>query len=279
MLETIPVSTVIRDYNKLDYKNWSAGVPHPFPFSVSPNGFGYAQVNASDTTMVNVLGPLGKQTPVRRGAVSAQSVVVAGGLYHEAIPIDNTKNYRLSFWLNIRSLALNSYDNSCINFGVDTFDGAPNTQEVTRLVCTKLSIGGSGPTDNNPYFHVVLYDQLPQNEWLLLVGYILNKDEEVNGPLTQQVLQTFGIYRENGQHITHADLANYNFTPTAEAYRNVYKFHPNATHMYLRAFTNPVRTVGDTMDFAYPRIDLMDGREPSIARLLRDWDIRLGADV
>lgn len=152
-----------------------------------------------------------------------------GGFYSSYVNIDPTKTYRFSVWIK----KTNS-NTGTTYFGCNSY---VNGQHQTLKL--------DGTTNVNPYFW---YGDLPElNKWYLLVGYIHNSSYSstvslgriYDGVTTEEVL-------------TITDL----------------KFSASATNLKSRAFL-AYDTNSDDRQYHYePRMEEVNGIEPSINRLL-----------
>lgn len=145
--------------------------------------------------------------------------------------IDNTKTYRFSVWIKNE----NSFDGRTY-FGCQQWSSVPS-RNILNL---------SGAYQPNPYFW---NGDLPQLErWYLLVGFIHHKDYSTNDSVG-------GIY--DGV--------------TGELLQNItdFKFDPATTEIRHRAYLYYDVNTNDRQYFWEPRIDLIDGNEPTIEELLR----------
>jgi len=110
-----------------------------------------------------------------------------------------------------------------------------------------LTASTDGVINENPYFDygTNYFD----NEWVILVGYLY-----ANGTTDTDTFTDHGIYDVNGKRLSDIDR---NFTMADGATKN-----------YMRAFLYRSTAV-DTEQFFYrPRIDVMDGSQPTLQELL-----------
>ncbi|WP_460220182.1 T9SS type A sorting domain-containing protein [Psychroserpens sp. MEBiC05023] len=152
-----------------------------------------------------------------------------GGFNTSYVSIDNTKTYRFSVWIK----KTNSND------GV-TFFGTRSYSFGSYHI---LTLGNSNNT--NPYF---LAADLPVlNRWYLLVGYVHNKDYSSSVNLGKIYDGTNG---EVVQSLTD------------------FKFKSTAINVLHRAYLSYDGNTSDRQYYFDPRIDVVDGNEPSILELL-----------
>ena len=151
-----------------------------------------------------------------------------GGWNSDAFPITSSKGYRFSVWV-------------CHTGG--------NTG-AAYLGCGGGSVRdlGGGAVNNNPYFVVTSVSGLVDNRWYLFVGYVHPENRGAEGQTSLS-----GIY----DGTTGAKVA----TGTD------YCWAPGATTSIHRAYLY-YSAAGSHIDFVWPRVDMLNGMEPSLAQLL-----------
>ena len=156
-----------------------------------------------------------------------------GGFYAPAVPIDSTKLYRFSVWVN-RAVA----GNGNVYFG-------NNESSYQR---------SNGSSTTNPYFSSNGSTSLPydgkQNQWVLLVGHI-----HPSGSASGANHPNSGFYTV-GSGTTYASLSEGD---------KIWQSGTSST--VLRTFLYGSSIPGTLVYFAQPRIDLIDGNEVSIEEL------------
>lgn len=119
-----------------------------------------------------------------------------------------------------------------------TYFGCRRTNGILRL---------NGSINNNPYFWS---GDLPQlDRWYLLVGYVHNKN--YSGQTNQGAIYD-GV---TGEQITNINILDY-------------KFSSSATSVQHRAYLYYDTNIDDRQYFMKPRLEKVDGIEPSINELL-----------
>ncbi len=152
-----------------------------------------------------------------------------GGWNSNYISIDNSKTYRLSVWIK----KTNSNTGSTY-FGLASYTGG---SQVLNL---------DGTTNSNPYFW---FGDLPQlDRWYLLVGFVHEKNY-------MSTISEGKIY----DGVTGLTVMN-----TID-----FRFSNNATNLRHRAYLYWDTNTQDRQYFWEPRIDLIDGSEPTIEELLK----------
>jgi hypothetical protein len=178
--------------------------------------------------------PFGNSSILWRGGNDSASNSDGGwnSSYHL---IDNSETYRLVVWLKkTNSTDGNSY------FGCQQWQSGSDT---TMYDYSILSLNGN--LKPNPYFWV---GDLPQlNKWYMLVAYVHGENYNSN-------LSYGGIY----DPVTGTKVVNI----------TDYKFAPTTTKIRHRAYLYYDTNIFDRQYFFAPRMEMVDGNEPSIADLL-----------
>ena len=155
-------------------------------------------------------------------------------------PVDRTKKYRFSLWVNRKVLG-----DGTVYFG-------PTIQP--------LLIKSTGAVTSNPYFAVDSSSSTAytgkQNTWVLVVGCV-----HPVGTATGSNDPSSGYYTRAGGGVTYA--------PTSSGDTD-YIFQNTSTEIALRSFLYGSSILKTEVQFLRPRIDLMDGSEPSIDDLLNN---------
>lgn len=154
-----------------------------------------------------------------------------GGFHTNYFDIDTNKPYRFSIWVN----------------RLDTQDGGSYLGLYTLSQPIRHM---SGTPEGNPYF-VGGIDTPELNKWYLIVGYV----HPENSNRTTSTGK-FGIFDPDTGSLVRTG--------------NDFKFQSGVTGLSLRAYYYYSQTVGARQRFARPRVDLVDGSEPSLAELLYD---------
>jgi len=164
-----------------------------------------------------------------------------GGFHTPIIDINASENktYRFSVWLKQQN------NNGAKYFGLLARDTTGNTRSSKLRVSDQTSGGNS-----NPYFWNG--DLATNDEWYLHVGFVRPED----GTIQKQLSDEFaGIYNTAGERVK---ISN-----------NEYKYLSGVNGLRLRAyqFYNTAGT-GDEVEMWGPRIDVVDGKEPSVQELI-----------
>lgn len=158
-----------------------------------------------------------------------------GGWNASYVPIDNTETYRLVVWIK----KTNSNDGSTY-FGCQQWQSSSDT---TMYDYSILNL--SGNLTGNPYFWV---GDLPQlNKWYMLVAYVHGRNYNSN-------LSYGGIY----DPVSGTKVVNI----------SDFKFAASTTKLRHRAYLYYDTNISDRQFFYAPRMEMVDGDEPSISSLL-----------
>ena len=191
---------------------------------------GYS-ANGSLTENWRVLGEdhLGRETILWEARNDAASNA-DGGWNSSYFPIDNLKTYRFTVWIK----KTNSNDGR-------TYFGCYRNNGILNL---------SGSININPYFWV---GDLPQlDRWYLLVGFVHNKNYSPSGSYGVTGAIYDGVTGLQVQGVTVKD----------------FKFSSTATIVRHRTFLYYDTNINDRQYFMKPRLEEINGQEPSILELL-----------
>lgn len=195
---------------------------------------------SSENTRILATDPHGGTSVVWEGKNTDTTTGADGGFTSPQVPIDRTKDYRFSVWIKQTS------NNGRPLFGLISEISNGTNQSVTSMT--------SGSTTTTPYFKANDLDMPSLNEWYLVVGYVFKNGTAVSGSPDPRS----GIYRGT----TGRQYSNSSFQD--------WKWGSTETHALLRAFhNNNTSSSQDKMYFWEPRVDLLDGRAPSIEDLLK----------
>jgi len=158
-----------------------------------------------------------------------------GGWNSSKFNIDNTKTYRFSVWMRRENVG-----NGRSYFGTYGYEGSNNTG--VKDVYDNLS--------TNPYFGYGLITEWSrlEDEWLLLIAYI---HENTYSGATET---TTGIYDLDGNKLY--TLKDFKWLSTTES----------ALH---RTFLYSSTSITEDQYWYRPRVDLVDGSEPTISEMLK----------
>lgn len=262
---------VIFDAQTKVNKNFLKGV---WVYNATGSQTGYNQ-NGTSTTGSNKIDLL--PTPdAGRGNVwvatsgTANGVSGEGGWDTTSFAIDHTKAYRFSVW--IKRVGSNTSGSYYLGVGPAYFapaapagwTGTPEqwynqwynemilTDYTSQDVVTNLQINtttNKPAKNNNPYFISSGRTDLPENVWCLLVGF---------------------VYPSNYTGTTNTDAGGLFNGETGAKIRNAtdFKWAPNRTTCTHRSYQYYTTAAGAVQHFFDPRVEEINGSEPSIAELL-----------
>lgn len=248
----------LNDYNLLNYSTWATGTTGDIgQFN------DYSQLSTVNSRVTGT-DPFGNNVSLWKtyggttsGATGGGWITNTNGASPIFIPVDNTKTYRSSVWVKKASI-----DDAYMLFGCRPFINSSGTQGLWTDIST-------GTVSWNLY-HTIAENTTninKANEWRLHVGYIYpytwtgTTDSSNTGVWS-------GSTKVSGNN-GNGDI----------------KFSASTTHIYQILLCQYGRTTtlsGSTGYAAYPRIDIVDGTEPSIATLLASegpWRTVVGKQI
>lgn len=162
-----------------------------------------------------------------------------GGWEGSYFNIDNTKLYRYCVWVR----RISSTASGTFYMGLHT-NGTGDTYNLS-----------DGTSQGNPYWSIVGLGTLVQNTWYLFVGHIYPHTH--TGTTANPASGYYTI--ANGTTKIGGNTGNIS---------SDVKFPSNATSAMQRVYHYYCTDTTSKLQFAYPRVDLVDGNEPTIAELL-----------
>jgi hypothetical protein len=201
--------------------------------SGSVSGFGQNGATSENSREFGT-NPFGGSSILWKGGNDSASNA-DGGWNSSYYTIDNTETYRFVVWIK----KTNSNDGSTY-FGCQQWQSGSDT---TMYDYSILYLNGN--LRPNPYFWV---GDLPQlNKWYMLVAYVHGRHYDSN-------LSYGGIY----DPVTGTKVVNI----------TDFKFAPTTTKLRHRAYLYYDTNTSDRQFFYAPRMEKVDGNEPSISNLL-----------
>lgn len=204
----------------------------------SATNFGQNGVTAENSRILGT-DPFGNQAVIWESKPDGISVP-NGGWNTSPTSINNMKLYRFSVWVNRTVMG----NDALFYFGCNSNSGV-----------MKLS---DGTISTNPFFWTSSnppVNELPEGEWVLVVGHIYpqNYSGSANNPES-------GRYTVSGGRI--GDISN------------DFKWLPTTVSTTQRVYLYNGFDVNVRQQMVYPRIDVVDGTEPSVNDLLKGFDSR-----
>jgi hypothetical protein len=219
------------DKTLCDYTEWTVGTGSLGSWSQ----YG----STAENSRVEDLDPWGRSTILWNCIPAGTSPNNSdGGFYSPEEAIDKTKLYRLSVWANRKTLGtdgnmyLGIYPSSAVNFlYADT-------------------------AATNPYFWTYGPDATrTPDDWFLIVGHVF--------PYTTAIGSS--VHPESGQYYPATGV--FNESPETSS-RTDYRWKSTSTVARIRCILYGDEAGTTRLSYIYPRIDLVDGTEPTIADLL-----------
>ncbi len=184
--------------------------------------------------------PWGVQSVIWESVSIGSSTSNGGFTISPNLSIDISKRYRFSVWQN-RTVT----GDGVFCFGVWGYT-ASSTLVYVKNIANSL--------DDSYFFW---NSATPQGEWFLQVGYVHPADYTGTTMMSES-----GTWRLNGTKYGSA--------------RMDMKWVPSQTQMTTQAFLYNSLNVATRQAYIYPRVELCDGTEPSVAQLLRNKRYALG---
>jgi len=207
----------------------------------SITGWGMNGPSAENERVVDY-NPFNKRDIIWQSANNDAVSDADGGWNGVRVPIDNTKLYRFSTWVRKKEVL----GNGRTYLGLYGY----NASNVNTTMNNKTS---SGTT--NPYFlsHIISDYGASLDEWVLLTGHVWPVGTAQDGVMHVNS----GIWRLDGTKLTSS--ADYIWGAT----------HTQALHRSYQYYST---NVVETHQWWGPRMDLVDGKEPSLQDLLNGTD-------
>jgi len=228
-------------------QNNKRNVPLIYDTSIWENGSlpgtPFGKVGVAIQTMENHTDPWGNTQPIWKTTNGTGSQY--GGIYMSSRTVNPKKLYRLSYWEN------------------RVFNGPGETYGRHYFGCNGYgSPNGIGNLSNttpntNPYFWSTSYNRLPINSWFLISGHIhpytyTSTDEHPNS----------GRWNVDGTKIG-------NISTDYRMFEGTTSIRPRSLTTYYAKDTTSIH------HSLYPRMDVVDGTEPSIDDLLHNRTHRM----
>lgn len=218
----------------VDYSNWELGK--------SGSQYGWSQNGTTDENAIilkeNPLGVNDIMWATEQNRIDSSS---DGGFNSATHEIDRTKPYRISCWLR-RENAVEALGSGSTYFGVRGYTGSSHTG----------LINSTGTINKNPYFtaHSIEVYGVTNDNWFLYVGYVY---PSTHNYATDTSYSDGGIWTLGGTKI----YGNSSF-----------KFSDTNDRLMMRSYLYYSTKTDERMYWYRPRIDVVDGTEPSVDDLL-----------
>jgi len=219
----------------LRYTQTSNILPDPGNWSTGTGGQTGYGANGSSSEQNRVLvsdDPWGRSSITWRTTPDATSGA-DGGWNSTYYSIDTSYTYRYSVWVR----RYTSGTGGTFYFGMN-----PNPYR-----------NDNNASQGNPYFAYTAISNLTQNQWYLVVAHVF--DEGYNG----------GRHPESGWYENGVKIPDKSYGNTGDQDQ---RWIPGTTSARHRAYHYYTTNTSSGIEFAYPRIDKIDGKEPTISELL-----------
>ncbi len=199
---------------------------------------------SSRNRIVTGQDPWGKDVPIWE-AYSVDGSTAYGGIYYKSHSIDNTKLYRMSWWEKRVSNGTATYARHYI--GLNAYGSVPGVRDCSN-----------GTVSTNPYFwntsNLPTSTQMPIGEWVLCIGHVYPHD-----------------YTNPPQR--HPDSGIYTLDGRLNEISTDWQWLPETTSARSRTLSLYNANGGGAIHHTvYPREDICDGTEPTVAELLAGFD-------
>jgi len=222
-----------KDNNLLNPKEWTTGTGSTATFN--RNGRSDENVRIIDTD------PFGNRTTIWECRPNDSSSNSDGGWNTDTVSVDENFLYRFSVWAKRDVLG-----DGHLYLGTDGYDNSSEIGVLRR---------SSGSSTTNPYFEVNTdwndWSENKLNKWYLVIGHIWP-----SGSGTGSDHPDTGVYDLSGNKISN-DPADF-----------VWKVGTTRTRHRCYLYYSAVNTTRQQM--VYPRIDKVDGSEPSVKDLIEN---------
>jgi hypothetical protein len=215
----------------INTSTWVAG-------NTSPTGFSVNQTVANENQLIANTDPYGQSNMIWHTHCSGDGNQDGGWNESSWNTADKTKLYRYSVWVKRTS----SSASGTFYFGLYT-NGSGTTYHLS-----------DGASQTNPYFDYRGTGSLTQNQWYLFVGHLFPHNH------TGTTAHPDSGYYYAGNSVK---IGN-----NAGNVPNDVKFPSDATGCNSRVYHFYSGDATTRLQFAYPRIDVCDGNQPSIAQLV-----------
>lgn len=210
---------------------WAAGQ------TSSVGVYGANESTSAENARVSVTDPWGTTSIVWQTQASGDGNA-DGGWNTSYFSIDRTQVYRFSVWVNRTS----STSGGTFYFGTNSDGGVYSTSD--------------GAVKGNPYWECSGTGILTQNQWYLVCGHIYPSATSYTGNHPESGYYTIATGPSKVRALNYCNIVS------------DLKWGPTSTTVQHRCYHFYCADSTTRLQFAYPRIDLCDGTQPSINELL-----------
>lgn len=255
--------------NILNYSHWTVGSGS---VAADTNRYGVTQytANGAATENVRVTGtdPFGyAQSVVWKGFSLDSASNAEGGWDTGNFPIDNGKMYRFTVWTKRDGMTVGPTNSGAF------YHGHYARTSVGALTFSVSKTDGS--LTNNPYFHVTSNPNTSTTAsvsppslggidvWTMVVGHVWPFSASVQATMpgtNVNGLALNGNHPDSGVWVASGKIGNLNGVD--RSWYNVAAIAQHRSYLYYSSDSTA------TQSFIYPRVDIVDGLEPTISELL-----------
>ena len=241
-LDAADTNSYKTDNNLLDPSTWYVG-------ATSVTGFSFNGA-ADENALISDTDPFGNTAVIWKAYNPGGGA--DGGWRTSVVSVDHTKTYRFSVWVNRKVTGTDGR----FYFGLEGLDSSQSDDGVLRR--------DNGNSDTNPYFYFSneppTSSEMPEDEWLLVVGHVWP-----SGSGTGSFKSDTGIYNTDGTKRSITTPSNYSTGVRDHVWKTTTVYTQHRSYLFYSENDSSV-----IQHWAYPRIDLVDGTEPSIDDLINN---------
>ena len=241
-LDAADTNSYKTDNNLLDPSTWYVG-------ATSVTGFSFNGA-ASENALISDTDPFGNTAVIWKAYNPGGGA--DGGWKTSVVSVDHTKTYRFSVWVNRKVTGTDGR----FYFGLEGLNSSQGDDGVLRR--------DNGNSDTNPYFYFSseppTSSEMPEDEWLLVVGHVWP-----SGSGTGSFKSDTGIYNTDGTKRSITTPTNYSTGVRDHVWKTTTVYTQHRSYLFYSENDSSV-----IQHWAYPRIDLVDGTEPSIDDLINN---------
>jgi hypothetical protein len=271
--------------NLLNYSTWTPGSGSIIPDSTKYGTTNFSVVSSVNNENIRVYdtNPFGYDTSVVWKGFSLDSTTVSGGNDGGFIcgfnDVDSSKMYRYTLWTKRDNMTPGlATQSGQFYMGVYSFDESMSGEQV-------LNIRNNSSSESNMYFHTTpnsftsnYSDIQPPylgglNVWTLVVGHVWPYGSESGVVTPGSSIGSLGVnyaHPDSGiWTINNGKVGNLrNSSSSGASNYSDWVWNLNSSYSRHRAYHYYSGDSTATQSFIYPRVDIVDGLEPSISELL-----------
>jgi len=217
----------------INMNNWTVGTG-------GVNGYNPNQSNANENQRFSGTNPWNETGIIWGSFPSGDGDADGGWVTYADYSIDKSKMYRFSVWVRRTS----STTGGTAYLGCTSWDAGQYIKRTTDSV-----------DESNPYWYYANISNFTQNVWYLIVGHLYPFNTNYTGRHPDS-----GLYNV-GSAIKVADIGG-------NTNGGDFKFASTSTYLFQRVFHYYCGDTTSRLEWYDPRIDLVNGKQPSITELV-----------